>query len=451
MSRYLIIGGGVAGTRAAQTIRANVPAAEIIMVSREDHPFYRRPQLGEYAAGRLAEAALMARNPSFWEKKRINLRLNTEVVAVEPSASMVRMLDGSTLEYDHLIVATGREPNCEGVDGSDLPGVISFQTLQEAAQLRVLQGGDGRVVVYGDSLPALQMVQAAATSGLDITYLVAGERILPGVLDEDASQILDGRLHAAGVKVVKGADVRSIEKKAGRAAAVKLSSGQVYPADLVGACAAYRPVTAALPVAEGGLRVAEDLSTPWPHVWVAGDVVGDEPPFNWLRAWRQGENVGLAACGAQDSVRSGRSSVHVLNCQLMGLSVVAIGQTVVPYRSGPSEVRTEVIGEFYKKLVFAPDDRLIGAILVGNVAEAGELEEAVGIGSSRSDLDPALMKQLFEPTYRPRFIGVQCPVCRHEIQLEPDAQVGDRVTCPICGVDFKLVEGAQGFGVQMVE
>ena len=451
VSRYVIVGGGVAGTRAAQTIRGNVPAADIIILAREDRPFYRRPQLSEYAAGRLSEGALMARAPSFWREERVDLRLDTEVVGVEPGTSSVRLADGSSLRYDHLIIATGREPNHTGVGGSHLPGVMSFQTLGEAAQLRALQGGSGRVVVYGDSLPALQMVQAAAACGLRVTYLLAGERILPNVLDEDASRVVGGRLRAAGVTLVWSAVVRSIEEEGGRAAGVTVDGGEVYPADLVGACAVYTPATDMLPGGGSGFRVAEDLSTPWPHVWAAGDVVGDEPPFNWLRAWRQGERVGLAACGTRMSTGSGRSNVHVLNCQLMGLSVVAIGQTVVPYRSGPSEVRTEVIGEFYKKLVFAPDGRLIGALLVGNVAEAGELEEAVRIGSGKGDIDPGLMKQIFEPTYRPRFTGVQCPVCRHEIQLEPDVKAGDRVTCPICGVEFELVEGAQGLDVRAVE
>lgn len=140
--------------------------------------------------------------------------------------------------------------------------------------------------------------------------------------------------------------------------------------------------------------------------------------------------------------------MHVLNCQAMGLSLAAIGQTVVPYRSGPTELRTDVVGEFYKKLVFSADDRLIGALLVGNIAEAGALEEAVKMGVGRADLDPLLLKQLFEPTYRPQYLGVQCPVCRHEIQLEPDAKAGDRVTCPICGVDFELAEGEQGLQVK---
>ncbi len=453
MSRYVIIGGGVAGTRAAETIRAQAPAAEVVVLSAESHPFYRRPQLADYAAGRLSVGALGARPQSSWREQNLDLRLGTTVETVDPEERGLVLSDGSLVEYDHLIVATGRAAGAAGAPdgaGAGLPGVISFTTLDEATELRALQGHGGRAVVFGDTLPALQMVQAASALGLEVTYLAGSERILPGTLDDDASQIVAGRMRAAGVRLVWAAEVDGVVQDNGRACGVRLAGGHVYPADIVGACASYEPVVGMFPGGAAAFRVADDLSAPWEHVWAAGDVVGDEPPFNWLRAWRQGERAALAACGSAVPVSPGRSGVHVFNSQAMGLSLAAIGQTVVPYRSGPTELRTDVVGEFYKKLVFSADGRLIGALLVGNIAEAGALEEAVGMGAGKADLDPLLLKQIFEPTYRPSYVGVQCPVCRHEIHLEPDAKAGDRVTCPICGVDFELVDGEHGLQVRAV-
>lgn len=452
MSRYVVIGAGVAGTRAAETIRAQQSTAEVVVLGAEPHPFYRRPQLVEYAAGRMSAQALSARDPSSWREQNLDVRLGVEVASVNPEAGAVVLADGSEVHYDQLIVATGRRAAARtpGSRPGSLAGVVAFTTLDEAGQVRALQGSGGRAVIFGDTLPALQMVQAASAVGLETTYLPSGERVMPEVLDEDASQIIAGRLRAAGVRLVWGASVEQVVDDGGHAAGVRLTGGQLYPADIVGACAGYEPAVAMLPVGAEGLHVADDLSTPWPGVWAAGDVVGDEPPFNWLRAWRQGERAGLAACGARLPVGPGRSPVHVLNSQLMGLSVVAIGQTVVPYRSGPTERRTDVMGEVYKKLVFAEDGRLVGALLVGNVAEAGALEEAVRMGVRKSDLNPSLVKQIFETTYQPLFVGVQCPVCRHEIQLEPGAKAGDRITCPVCGVDFQLEDGEHGLQVRAV-
>ena len=125
---------------------------------------------------------------------------------------------------------------------------------------------------------------------------------------------------------------------------------------------------------------------------------------------------------------------------------MALGRTVVPYRSGDSEMRGDYpYGEFHKKLVFSPDDVLVGALLVGNVAEAAVLEEAIRKGTKKADLPADLLHQMFDVTYRAAYKGVQCPVCRHEMQLDKGAAVGDLVTCPVCGTDFELVQGDVGF------
>ncbi len=438
LSRYVIVGGGVAGTRAAETIRRQTPAAEILILSAESRPFYRRPQLTDYAAGLLSAGALSARPQSSWRERNLDLRLGTVVHAVKPEEHIVVTSGDAVLEYDRLIVATGRAPRMyaasDGV-GVGLPGVISFTNFDEATELRALQGG-GRAVVFGDTLPALQMVQAASALGLEVTYLAAGERILPNVLDDDASQIVANRMRAAGVQLVWTAAVAGIVQKDEKACGVRLADGKVYSADIVGACAPYEPAADFLPGGAAALRTAEDLSTPWEHV-AAGDVVGDEPPSTRAPRLAPGGAGGIG--GVRFSGSGFTGAVDSARAELSGDGAESrrYRPDGRPLPVGPTELRTDVMGEFYKKLVFSADDRLIGALLVGNIAEAGALEEAVKMGVGRADLDPLLLKQLFEPTYRPQYLGVQCPVCRHEIQLEPDAKAGDRVTCPICGVDFE--------------
>src|ERR1035437_9235725 len=101
--------------------------------------------------------------------------------------------------------------------------------------------------------------------------------------------------------------------------------------------------------------------------------------------------------------------------------------------------------EFYKKLVFDPDDVLVGALLVGNVAEAAALEQAIRAKTRREGIDEALLHQMFDVTYRAPFAGVQCPVCRHEFPVAGDAKEGDLVGCPVCGMEFTLAGGPQGF------
>lgn len=449
MPVLVVVGGGVAGMRAAERLKDRRPDAEVVVLSEEQLPFYRRPQLGDVAAGRLPETAIYAHPAAYYRSKGIDVRLGSLVTAVDPEACTVRTKDGALLHYDGLVVASGRRAR-PGIPGSDLPGVVSFTTVDEARQVLSLPAG-AEVVVHGDTIPALELVRAAAARGMAVTYLLSGQGVWPEVLDADGQQIAANRLLAAGVKVVTEATPVAVVERSGRAGGVRLAGGRTQDAALVGLCGRFEPAVDFLPEAGMGLQVAADLSTAWPQVVAAGDACAGGG-FNWLRSWRQGEQAadtlltGPALAGSAGAEPAGLASdqVHVLNTQIMGVSLVSVGKTVAAYRSGYAEVKSEVFGDFYKKLVFDPDDRLAGALLLGNVAEAGALEAAVRARTERTQLDASLLEQLFEPTYAPRFMGVQCPVCRHEMQLEPGAKAGDRVTCPICGVEFTLVQGPQG-------
>jgi len=443
MGRYVIVGNGVTGTRAAEVLRRKDADAAITLVTDEPYPFYRRPQLADYASGQAGEARLWAKPASFYDDNRLDLRLETTVTGVDPAAKVVSFADGGSLPYDKLLVASGRR--LSGVGSAALPSVNSFKTLDEAKAIRSMDGAGKRGIVYGDGLVALELVRALTGAGFQTTYYVPGERLWPDVLDDDAAEIAASRVRAAGAEIVFKTAIKAVREGASGSAELLLDSGLSIGGDVVGVCSQYAPAVSFLP--EGGVAALRGSSyaTPWPDVYIAGDVtVGPETRyFNWLRSWRQGAAVGAAmAEGSVDTFED----VDTLNMQILGLSLVALGKTVTAYRSGYSEMRGEPVGEFYKKLVFDPEGILVGALLVGNVAEAAALEEAIRARTPKDGLDAALLHQMFDLSYRrPAFIGVQCPVCRHEFQVGRGAQEGDLVTCPVCGVDLSLARGPEGF------
>lgn len=445
MGRYVIVGNGVAGTRAAEVLRRTDADAAITLVTEEAYPFYRRPQLADFAAGQAGEARLWAKPPLFYDEMRLDLRLGAQVTGVDASAHELTLADGSQVGYDKLLVATGRRLQCGLAKGS-LPGVNCFKTLDDAKVIRSMDGRGKRAAVYGDGLVALELVRALTSAGFTTTYLVPGERLWPEVLDADAADIAAGRVRAAGAELVFRATVTAIDEVAGRAGGLVLGGGDTLAADVVGVCTDYAPALEFLPDGGKAVVTSASYSTPWDDVFVAGDVTMEPSRhyFNWLRSWRQGAAAGglMAGATADDAIQD----VDVLNMQVLGLSLVALGKTVFPYRSGYTEMRGDYpYGEFYKKLVFDPSGTLVGALLMGNIAEAGVLEEAIRAGKAKAELEPDLLHQMFDVTYRAAYIGAQCPVCRHEIQLARGAHEGDLVTCPICGTEFTLVQGPQGF------
>ncbi|MHB0978760.1 MAG: FAD-dependent oxidoreductase [Thermoleophilia bacterium] len=451
MAKYVIIGNGVTGMRAAEVVRRQDDKADVVILTEEPYPFYRRPQLADFASGAVSEARLWAKKKGFLEEQRLDLRLSTKAVNVDVEGHSVRLADGGSVPYDRLLVATGRRVTAGALAGGALAGVNHFKTLDEARAVRELDGSGKNGVVYGNGLVALELVRALTSAGFSTTYLVPSDRLWPEVLDEDAAAIAASRVRAAGAELVFGAAVEAVDGDGGRAVGLVLKGGEHLHADVVGVCAEYAPALDFLPEAGAGLVVGPGYTTPWPDVYAAGDVTvgADKRYFNWLRSWRQGAAAGAALVdgGPVDEP----IAVDVLNMQVLGLSLVALGRTVVPYRSGDTEMRGDYpYAEFYKKLVFSPDDTLVGALLLGNIAEAGALEEAIRAGTKKADLPADLIHQMFDITYTAAYTGVQCPVCRHEIQLAPDAAVGDLITCPVCGTDLDLEQGAVAFKARPV-
>lgn len=449
MGRYVIVGNGVAGTRAAEVLRRKEPQADIALVTEEPYPFYRRPQLADYAAGLIGGARLWGKRNEFYTEQRLELRVSSRVEGVDPAAGEALLATGEKLPYDKLLVATGRRLRPPRIPGSDLDGINCLKTLNQAQQIRDLDGEGRAGVVYGNGLIALEMVRALTSAGLDTTYLVPTDRLWPEVLDEDAAEIAAGRVKAAGAEILYGAELQAIEGPDGVARGVTLVGGQSLPADVVGACSEYVPALEFLPGGGSGFSLGADFSTPWPGVYAAGDctVTDGRAYSNWLRSWRQGGAAGAALAG---ETGEGPADVDILNMQVLGLSLAALGQTTIAYRSGYSEMRGDYpYAEFYKKLVFDPEGVLVGALLLGNIAEAGALEEAIRRHARKDDLEPGLLRQMFDVTYKTRYLGVQCPVCKHEIQLGTGASEGDLVTCPVCGVEFRLAEGTRGFAARV--
>lgn len=444
MAGFVIVGNGVTGIRAAEVLRRTMDDADITIVAEEPYPFYRRPQLADYASGAIGEARLWAKKPSFYEENRLDVRLGVRVTSVEPEAHSVTLSDGSTLAYDKVLVATGRKVGAAAFPGSDLPSANHFKTLDEAKAIRDLDGAGKTGVVYGDGLVALELVRALTAAGFATTYMVPGERLWPEVLDDEAAAIIAGRIKATGAELITGAHVQALEIRGDRAAGLILAGGETRLADVVGVCSGYHPAVGFLPDAGRGFKVDAAFATPWEGVYAAGDVTVDPARsyFNWLRSWRHGASAGAVLAGQAADLPA---DVNLLNMAAMGLSLVAMGRTVVPYRSSDREMVGDYpVGEFYKKLVFDSDDVLVGALLVGSIAEAGALEEALRARTRKADLDPALLRQMFEVTYRTGFQGVQCPICRHEIQVHSGSQPGDAVTCPVCGTELVLAQGEVG-------
>ena len=448
MARYLIIGSGVAGVRAAETIRKRDKRGEIAIIGDDSDGFYYRPQLADFAGGTAPEERLRAKPRDFFESNKISLTLGKKATVVRPSDHRVELEDGESQRYDRLLIATGASPRPAGVPGTELQGVHHLQTLAHARALAEDAGRAKSAVVVGENTIGLEIARALLARGVKVSYLVRGERFWPEMLDADAGRIVEQHLEGRGIALLRGQELRAILGADGKVEKAVTSTDQVIPADIVGLSLGLAP-NAALAAQAGieadrGILVDDKLATSAKDIYAAGDVTqapelttGERvPSFGWLKAWRQGQAAGENMTGGSASVGD---HINTLQVQILDIDFLAMGQSNPAPGMGlrkESAVFPDV--GVYKSLV-RRNGTLVGATFLGNVAEASIIEHLIRHRSDISKLDPAVHKQMFDEfSLRSVIVGVLCPVCKLAVPLQAGAKEGDVVTCPVCGVDLRL-------------
>lgn len=374
--RFVIIGDGAAGLAAAQRLRRQHPTALLAIFTDDPSPAYYRAALTNYLLGELREDQLWAVSPDFYEAFRIR-RVLSRVVGIDTDRSQIwDSMSPAPLSYDALLVASGGRPRAPSFPGAHLPGVMTLRTIQDARQVMdaVRLGTVGRAVVLGGGALGLEWAQALRERGAQVTLLERAPRLLPGALDEVASDLLAARLRQAGIEVVFG-DVASQAHPGpdGRVAAVTTQAGRTFPCELLCAalgvvpCSDFVKGTRIALSPEGAVLADDRLRTSVENIWAAGDVarVSGES----LQLW---EPARAQARAAADNML-GRESVyapgaHYFATRLYDLDFGRIGD--IDLSSGREQLLDFPRGTgtiAYRKLV-VENGRLVGALMIGERA-----------------------------------------------------------------------------------
>ena len=334
MVRYLIIGSGVAGIRAAELLRRHDPDCAITMVSDDPHPFYLRPALPDYIAGELTPKDLRASVINIYEINRIQIHLGKRVSRILPDQSKVE-LDGEEIEYDKLLIAAGTSPRRPEVAGSDLPSVVTLHTLDDAERVIACAGHSHSAVVAGTGLVGIELVRALRRRGLRVTYLVPDEHPWPQMAYEASAQEVEEALRRNGVDLRPAELLTAIIGGKGDVAAAVGSKSGAIACDMVGFAMENVPNTGLVAgsgvAVDHGILVSERMETSVPNVFAAGDVAQVYSPeygthrlnFGWASARQQGELAALAMSGQELPKRKAGSPNEYVVTQLHGVPLVA--------------------------------------------------------------------------------------------------------------------------------
>jgi 3-phenylpropionate/trans-cinnamate dioxygenase ferredoxin reductase component len=278
----VIVGAGLAGARAAETLRAEGFEGRVLLLGEEPVAPYERPALSkEFLAGTRDEESLLLRKPGFWDDRRIELRLGRRVVSVDETARVARTSRGEELPFDHLVVATGARPRRLPLESP--AGVHELRTLADARALREDLVPGARLVVIGGGFIGAEVASTARSLGVEVTIVEAAAAPVARVLGSSVGRLLAERWRAHGVDVRLQTGLASFRADAsGRIASVLLTDGAELRADAVLVGVGVEPVGELLP------------RRPATHVHPAGDVVG---PGHWTAAALDGAAVARLILG----------------------------------------------------------------------------------------------------------------------------------------------------------
>jgi NAD(P)H-nitrite reductase large subunit len=390
--RLLILGNSAAGLAAARAIRARGTEHHVTIVSREACSAYSPVLTTYYLHGRIPESALYLCDVGSYHGLDIDCRFGKAAVLLDTKARRVTLDDQSSLPYDKLLIATGASPKRLGGDlESEVAAEICYlRMIGDARRIRRAALGARHLVVLGAGLVSLQVAAAVARKGLKVTCIVASQQILSQNVDAACAELLRQHIeHSADIEFLFGTNVVEIAKaKAGYR--IRLDSGHELSADLLVAGKGIAPnieyVDRNQIDMDAGILVDQQLHTSVPNVFAAGDLAQgvnrisgrSELVPNWINACEQGRVAGAVMADAEATFAG---SVPENITTLFGAPVASIG--ITRSREGDGLRETTYIDEargVYRKL-FIQDGRLVGAVLLRGIEDAGVIRNAIVTGS----------------------------------------------------------------------
>jgi 3-phenylpropionate/trans-cinnamate dioxygenase ferredoxin reductase subunit len=306
---YVVVGAGLAGAKAVQTLREEGSDRPIVLFGAEPERPYERPPLSKgLLLGEDQRESVFVHEPGWYAEHGVELCAGTPIRAVDPAARTVELAGGRRLAYDKLLLATGAVPRRLDVPGAGLDGVLTLRTLADSERLAAALVDGARVVVVGAGWIGLEVTAAARRHGAEVTVLEAGTVPLQRVLGDEIGRVFADLHRDHGVTFRFGAGVRGFAGR-GRVKSVLLADGTELPADTVVVGVGVRPDTeladrAGLPVGDG-ILVDGSLRTADPHVYAAGDVASVAHPLlgdrirveHWANALHSGPAAARAMLG----------------------------------------------------------------------------------------------------------------------------------------------------------
>jgi len=396
---YVIVGDGIAGSSAAETLREEDADAEVTVITDEGEALYNRILIKEFAKGKLPEAPISIHEPDWYAERDIDLQLNTYVAEVDPDAHELQTHAGETYEYDKLLVATGGTPTQLPVENSDAEGVHHFWTFEDARAIREHAETAQTGVVVGAGLLGIDLAAVCAAQELDTHYLMRGNRWWRYALSLEGAEIVHDALEEKGVTPVFDSGVERFEvDDDGHVQAAIDPNGDRYEGEWCGVAIGLDFNTEWLHGTgvefDDGVVVDEHMRTDAEDIYAAGDITR----FYDTILDDYGQNGSWGSAKEQGAVAARNMIADEPVEEFRWVSSYSITHFDFPFLSfghptrGDDEAEQTYGDREWRRLAFE-DGQIVGGVLIGDLSQQSTYKQLIREERQVADQKELLMEE----------------------------------------------------------
>ncbi len=402
--KLVMVGNGMAGVRTIEELLKIAPDLyDITVFGAEPHPNYNRILLSPVLSGEQTLDEIVLNPLSWYADNKIDLRAGKKVIGVHRRDRVVQVDDGSEVEYDRLLIATGSNPFILPIPGNNLDGVIAYRDIADTNAMIDAASKYRHAVVIGGGLLGLEAANGLMLRGMQVTVIHLAGWLMERQLDETAARLLQKSLEQRGLTFHLGAQTQALIGDAengasGRVKSLQLKDGSEVPADLVVMAAGIRPNTElAIKIGlhcgadnRGGIAVNDTMQTITdPRIYSVGECAAHRGIAYGLVAPLFEQAKVCATHLAEFGIGRYAGSQVSTKLKVTGIDLFSAGNF-----SGGSDceeiVMSDPYGGVYKKLVLK-DDKLVGACMYGDTVDGAWYFKLLRDGRSVADIRDKLM------------------------------------------------------------
>jgi len=376
--RLVVIGNGMAGIGTVEQILKLSTRFDITVIGAEPYPNYNRIMLSYVLEGSKTIDDIVLNDLKWYEDHNITLHKGTAVARIDTEARVVVTSDGAHIPYDKAIIATGSSSFMLPVPGHDKQGVVGFRDIADCNLMLEAARSYSKAAVIGGGLLGLEAAKGLVQLGMEVTVVHLMEDLMERQLDPQAAAMLKAELERQGIRFRMGAQTKELIGDE-RVQGLRFADDSVLEADFVVMAVGIKPNLAVARdsgIATGrGIVVDDFMRTSAPHIYAVGECAEHRGVCYGLVAplFEQGLVLAKHLCGVATEPYEG--SVVATKLKISGVDVFSAGE----FLDRPELAvlsRKDDWKRTYRKILLR-DNRIVGAVLFGDVSDAAELQKLV--------------------------------------------------------------------------